>query len=758
MKKHLVFWLWNDRLTRRGIRNQLRKMAESGIGGVFFHAMPSDFSPAAYPDGLPGYLSKNWFAMVRYAVLTAAEFGMESWLYDEGGWPSGRANGIILKEHPEWALTVLRRNADNSGIERITFQDRPDLRQKEVVHRFIELTHEQYFKVLGDEFGKNVRGIFTDEPFFGNFQIIKTDWDNFGMPWTPDFPEAFQKQFHYSADEVIQKVFFGTPEESAQAIRESRDVLSKLAFHNYFGTLRKWCHDHHLLFTGHTGGEHMPIKMAQLYGDGFDMYREFDIPGLDTIRRQIFPAQHETDFPKYITSSARHAGKRRVFSESYAVYGYNCTFEEMRQSADAQYVLGVTDVIPMALYYSTRGARQLEHCCNLFDPDPRWKFYSDFAAYTRRAETLLSTGRMTAEVAVLLPYSAYLPPDKLNCYPDGIRFLQEHQISYDYVGEHELLRASSTSNCLKIGKVKYKVLAVPAENELTDELKERIFHLRKAGFPVVQDRSISHVLNFVQPDLPTGKNGESLRVLRLKRNEENFYFIFNAAKKPAEAICPNQTGEKWEWYDALTDTAIPAEPDANGTMIFELAGLSSVFLRKRTRKSTPHSHIWRHLPLAGKWERTMRKYYVYTDSGFRAKKYHAQAEDVCVDCGIFDFVNYFSCQTVPGQCKLVLDRRANGMWEIIVNGKNAGKTAWTPYSADISELIKKGKNRIVCRLTTPAGQVYHAPGIPEHLQRQGWVNDCLKTTLQFSAPPLPEINDLPSFLLIPAEREGGEKC
>ena len=41
---------------------------------------------------------------------------------------------------------------------------------------------------------------------------------------------------------------------------------------------------------------------------------------------------------------------------------------------------------------------------------------------------------------------------------------------------------------------------------------------------------------------------------------------------------------------------------------------------------------------------------------------------------------------------------------------------------------------------------------------KGWVNDCLKTTLQFSAPPLPEINDLPSFLLIPAEREGGEKC
>lgn len=748
MKKHLVFWLWNDRLTRRGIRSQLKKMADAGIGGVFFHAMPDDFAPAAYPDGLPGYLSKNWFAMVRYAVLTAAEFGMESWLYDEGGWPSGRANGIILKEHPEWALTVLRRNADKNGIEKITFPARPDLRRKEVVQRFIELTHEQYFNVLGDEFGKSVRGIFTDEPFFGNFQIIKTDWDNFGMPWTPDFPAEFQKQFHFSADDAIQKVFYGTPEESAQAIRLSWEVLSRLAFRNYFRTLKKWCHSHHLLFTGHTGGEHMPIKMAQLYGDGFDMYQEFDIPGLDAIWHQISPAEHETDFPKYITSPARHAGKRRIFSESYAVYGYDCTYEEMRQAADAQYVLGVTDIIPMALYYSTRGARQLEHCCNLFTPDPRWKFYSDFSAYTARTETLLSSGTMTAEVAVLLPYSAYLPPDKLNCHPDGIRFLREKHIGYDYVGEHELLRASATADRLKVGKTEYKVLAVPPESGLPDELKRRIFLLKESGFPVVPDREIERVQKFVQPDLQIRKGGESVRTLRLKRHGKFFYFLFNAGKESSEVICHDLPGQQWEWYDALSDTSTPADPDENGDISFHLAGLSCVFLRERTRKCRLTSLAEQPLPLAGEWVRKTHKYFIYTDNGFQTKNAHPYAEDMCEDCGIFDFENHFFCQSVPTQCRLTLDRKASGMWEIIINGKPAGKTAWTPYSVDISGFIRKGKNRIICRLTTPAGRVYRLPEISEHMKSLGWINDCVKKMLQFPPYPLPGKETLPHTLFI----------
>lgn len=746
-KKHKVFWLLNDRLTKSGIRSQLKKMADAGIGGVFFHAMPDDFAPERFPDGLPGYLSKRWFDMIRYAVLTAAEFGMESCLYDEGGWPSGKANGIILKEHPEWALTVLRKSADGKGIDRKVFPDRPDLRRKEVVQRFIQLTHERYYQELGGEAWENVRGIFTDEPFFGNFQIIKTDWDNYGMPWTPDFPAEFQRNFHYSADDAVRKIFFGTQEESARAIRNAREVLSKIAFRNYFGTLKKWCHAHNILSLGHTGGEHMPTKMAQLYGDGFEMYKEFDIPGLDTIAHQIFPAEHETDFPKYVTSAARHSGKRRVFSESYAVYGYDSTFEEMRQTADAQYVLGVTDIVPMALYYSSRKSRQFEHCCNLFAPDPRWKFYSGFAAYTTRMTELMSSGKMTAEIAMLLPYSAYLQPETVNSYPDGIKFLQENHYGYDYVGEYELLRSAGTPDTLRIGKAVYKVLIVPPEEQLTGALKQKIAELKKAGFPIVADNESYRVQEFLAPDLPMGENSGTVRVLRLKKDNSFFYLFFNADREKVSTTCLPDKCHAWEWYDVSADTSYPAEPNGSGKIAFELNGLSSVILRRRTRKCM-RTEEYKKLPLSGAWTKKMRKYFVFSDNGFKEKTFRKSSEGLCGECGIFDFVNSFTCNEVPAECKLFLDCTANGMWEIIINGKSVEKSPWTPFSADISRFVKKGKNRIVCRLTTPAGGVYRSQKNQEYMQERGWFNDCVKRTLQFSPAVLPSTEKLPDFLYV----------
>ena len=39
-----------------------------------------------------------------------------------------------------------------------------DVLNKKAVERFIEVTHERYYETLGDEFGKSIPAIFTDEP------------------------------------------------------------------------------------------------------------------------------------------------------------------------------------------------------------------------------------------------------------------------------------------------------------------------------------------------------------------------------------------------------------------------------------------------------------------------------------------------------------------------------------------------------------------------------------------------------------------
>ena len=95
--------MWNAPLNKAEIRRQINAMHDKKIDGFFIHPMPKEFRPADFPGGMPGYLSEEYFDMVRCAVECAAEKNMAAWLYDEGGWPSGTVNGRIMAQHPEFA-------------------------------------------------------------------------------------------------------------------------------------------------------------------------------------------------------------------------------------------------------------------------------------------------------------------------------------------------------------------------------------------------------------------------------------------------------------------------------------------------------------------------------------------------------------------------------------------------------------------------------------------------------------------------------
>ncbi|MDY3071957.1 MAG: glycosyl hydrolase, partial [Eubacteriales bacterium] len=87
-------WFWNDRITEEGILEQLSTFERRGIRVFYIIAEPREFRPKTMPTQLePDYLSDDYLRLVRFAVEHAAGMGMRAWLYDEGGWPSGSANG-----------------------------------------------------------------------------------------------------------------------------------------------------------------------------------------------------------------------------------------------------------------------------------------------------------------------------------------------------------------------------------------------------------------------------------------------------------------------------------------------------------------------------------------------------------------------------------------------------------------------------------------------------------------------------------------
>jgi len=93
-------WFWNDDLDEAEMLRQLREFHAKGCGGIMPH-------PRIGLSRRVGYLTPEFFRLVRRMVEEAARLGMKVVLYDEGSYPSGSAQGQVVAENPAWANRVI---------------------------------------------------------------------------------------------------------------------------------------------------------------------------------------------------------------------------------------------------------------------------------------------------------------------------------------------------------------------------------------------------------------------------------------------------------------------------------------------------------------------------------------------------------------------------------------------------------------------------------------------------------------------------
>ena len=97
-------WFWNTTITKEGIKKQIDEMYAAGIRGFYVLGEPEYFRPNVRRTHLsPEYLSEEYLDLLYYAYELAAEKGMEYWLYNEGGFPSGMVCGKIRNMRPHLA-------------------------------------------------------------------------------------------------------------------------------------------------------------------------------------------------------------------------------------------------------------------------------------------------------------------------------------------------------------------------------------------------------------------------------------------------------------------------------------------------------------------------------------------------------------------------------------------------------------------------------------------------------------------------------
>lgn len=429
--RFLSLWAINDALDESRLCGQLDAMHRDGLDGVVFH-------PRNYPDK-PGYLSPDYLRIVSRVILHARDIGMAFWIYDENGYPSGIANGELVRQFPESAggLLTLHEGDAPDAWQRFTSEGKPwhlrlqrtreiDYLSPVACGHFLELVHDRYRDGLDPAAWAHVEAIFTDEPEFGlgvNFDLIPP---NGAIPWSPTLPEIYRQRLGREIHDELPAIFFPTPDGSHKEVRvRFWEFMTDRLCEGFFEPYHAWCRREGKLFTGHLKGEEHPLFQVMMNGSCHQALRHFDIPGIDSLER--FPAFDY--YPREVGSAAHQFGTGRAMAEAMGGAGWGARPEDLERFLLWLSNNGVTDFV-LHLYQYRLKSQAIRDWPPSTPNGLTWR--NAFPEVLRRVrQKTNATAVSSADTLVLAPYREImanyepwmLPQSNVhNCatYPDSV--------------------------------------------------------------------------------------------------------------------------------------------------------------------------------------------------------------------------------------------------------------------------------------------------------------------------------------------------
>ena len=518
------FWSWNAKLEPERLREQIRVMKQMGMGGFFMHSRVGLRTP---------YLGEEWFDCVAACIDQAKKEGMKAWLYDEDRWPSGFAGGIVTADDrfKKRELLAERGASELSGrgstlcrfaarfdgdrvvaYRRLGDADAPkgsetpvrcfydfaakssafngetylDTLNDEAVRRFIDVTHEAYYRKFGSEFGKSIPGIFTDEPCF-----FLPDRGRDDLPWTVGFERKFEEKFGYDLRDGMIELFFDCGSEISRFRHDYYELLTELFVHAFARQIGEWCGSRRALFTGHVLWEDDLMGQTACVGDAMRFYEYMQLPGIDLL------TEHWNTFAtaKQCSSVARQLGKKRRLCELYGCTGWDFPLFAHKSVGDWLYATGINFRCHHLWWYSMEGEAKRDYPASISEHSPWHAAYSRIEDHFARVGAVISAGKEIRDILVVHPIeSAWCLQYRVS--GDGIPASQRlnremialsnrllaANLDFDY-GDEELLSryASLRDGILTVGEAEYKAVVVPALKTIRSSTLELLREFAAAG-------------------------------------------------------------------------------------------------------------------------------------------------------------------------------------------------------------------------------------------------------------------------------------
>lgn len=742
----IPFWSWNDKLTPEELTRQIEVMKEKKFGGFFMHAR----------GGLQvEYLSDEWFDCTKACIDKAKELGMKAWAYDENGWPSGFAGGLLLKDESYYASYLKCETKDAFDKEAFACYKmqggKPvradggcgageyvcvyrkydstyvDVMNGRITDEFIRITHAEYKKRFPEDFGKDMPGFFTDEP----------QYFRWGTAWSDTIPEIFKAEYGYDIMDNLAALFIDY--DGAEEVRyDYFRLLNMLYTDNFIKRIYDWSVANGAGLTGHS------VEEAGLSGQmwccaGIMPFYEYEtIPGMDWLGRPI-----GTDIsPKQVSSVAAQLGKEQSISEMFACCGWDVTPKELKKIAEWQYAAGINLMCQHLMSYSIKGQRKKDYPASYSEHLKWYDRYEIFNEYFTKLGYLLTRGEECVNTLLISPIrSAYLNfkremayesvKDLDQAYADAVTELSDRQIGY-HIGDEWLMEkyASVEGDVLKVGKCSYKYVVLPKCLQLDKSTAELLKKFLSNGgklymFDGAPDRISGRRadLGFLKANvslddiardkelIAKDKDGNYIKGLRLmSRNTEEgrIFYLVNLAEEAVDAYIDVKGKKELSVLDMTDDEYYTA---AINPLHFE-EGQSYVLVEKKG-KSRPEFKAGRTLDLGTQFKFAAKPENAltldYAELSYDGKTYE-RARPIELISDILLKSRYrgdiymkftFEIEEIPE--KLTLAVEPNRYKGIFVNGKEVGlKDEWwldrSFKTVPLDGAVKKGSNEIVLKV------------------------------------------------------------
>lgn len=262
----------------------------------------------------------------------------------------------------------------------------------DAVKTFLDTTHEKYKEFLGEQFGRTVHGMFSDETNMLG-----------AVPWSEQMETVFEKENGYSLQECLPALACSDYPDVYRHRYNYFYTIHELFVETYHKKNSEWCSENHLQYATEVPLMRLSTERYSHIVGGDTAHEKLGRP-LDWIFDRYL--SHYRSNARALASLARQLNRKYCMIESFHSVGWTMTLQDAKWMIDYLGTQGINFFNFHAFYYTIDALVKHDAPPSQFFQNPYWEHYRQLSDYVGRVSVLNTWSEPETSTAVLDPVAS----------------------------------------------------------------------------------------------------------------------------------------------------------------------------------------------------------------------------------------------------------------------------------------------------------------------------------------------------------------